>query len=225
MIEYIISIIAPHHCLNCNTEANRLLCGDCIPRLHAPLPQCYRCRAQSASLAICECCAPQTVLDTLSIRTQYTGVAKELLWKLKFGRAKSAAQEIAQLLPLLADVDPQNVLIVPLPTATSRIRHRGYDQSVLIAEAFAKLHGYKSARLLARMGQQRQVGANRLERTTQAELMYRLIRPLQAQQRSIVLIDDVITTGASLEAAARLLKTAGATHVSAVVFAAAQPQL
>jgi predicted amidophosphoribosyltransferase len=73
--------------------------------------------------------------------------------------------------------------------------------------------------LLARRGQSRQVGARRMQRTTQLVDAFHPIRPSLIQGAHILLVDDIVTTGASLEAAARVLKQAGAKRIDAVVFA------
>lgn len=224
MIEHIISIIAPHHCISCGSEDNRLVCKDCSAALPWPPPSCYRCGKPSHQGATCKVCGDSTWLTAVYARTYYSGVAKDLLWKLKFGRAKSAAHEIAQLLPSESLADAQNVLIVPLPTSTARVRHRGYDQAVLIAKAFAKIHGLPCLPVLARLGQRRQVGSGRAQRLMQTRGAYYMTKPASVKNKVVVIVDDVITTGSSLEAAAELLRAEGARCVTAITFASAVPQ-
>lgn len=221
MIEHIISIFAPHHCLGCGIDDNRLICSKCQSSIKSYNPICYRCD-RAAEKGLCGTCRKISPLTRVQIRARYQGLAKAILWKLKFDRAKSAAREIAQLLPTPIVALPENVLIVPLPTATSRIRHRGYDQAVLIAQAFAKRYQLSYADLLIRTGQSRQVGATRTQRQQYAARLYRL-KEADVQHMHIILIDDVITTGSSFEAAARLLLAAGASSVQALAFAHADP--
>ena len=138
---------------------------------------------------------------------------------LKFERSKAAhqpiANSIAQVLPYLLP----DTIVTHLPTATSRQRERGYDQSQLIAKQVAKQKKARYRPLLARLGQSRQVGATKGRRYEQAANMFRALKPEAIQGAHILLIDDILTTGASLEAAAKILKQAGAKQVDAAVFA------
>ncbi len=72
--------------------------------------------------------------------------------------------------------------------------------------------------LLARIGQTRQVGANRTKRLSQLKDAFRVVRPYLVKGANIIIVDDVVTTGASLEEAAKKLKSAGAKSVSALAF-------
>ncbi len=116
---------------------------------------------------------------------------------------------------------PENALLVHIPTATSRVRQRGYDQAELIARQAAKRMGLPHKGALMHLGQKQQHGASRAQRLAQLRDAFRIIRPDLIEDRHIVLVDDVITTGATLDAAAQALKAAGAKRVSALIFAQA----
>lgn len=165
-------------------------------------------------------CRAHSPLHSVYALKLYGGFAKELVHQLKFERTSSAAQEIAELMAQGFAVAP-DLLVTHVPTATSRARMRGYDQAALIARGISTRLGLEYAPLLARSGQARQVGKNRKERLMQLQASFASIRPHTMQGRHIVLVDDVVTTGATLEVAAATLKSAGAAHVSAAVFAAA----
>lgn len=123
---------------------------------------------------------------------------------------------------LMAEVLPsRNYLVVPLPTATSRVRQRGYDQARLIAKALAARMKLPYSDCLARIGQAHQVGANRQRRLEQLEGAYRLKRSAVVAGRHVLLVDDVMTTGASLDAASQILLRAGVKTVDAATFARA----
>jgi ComF family protein len=116
----------------------------------------------------------------------------------------------------------KDVLIVPVPTATRRVRGRGYDQAVLLARAFAKRAGCQYAPLLLRIGAQEQIGANKAQRRDQLQGVIYVKNDAVVQNMRILLIDDVMTTGATLETAAHILKQAGAKVVGSLVFARAE---
>jgi ComF family protein len=157
--------------------------------------------------------------------TDYEGIAQQLVWQLKFAGARQAARQIAQcIVPLLRDVAVEGSLIVPVPTSSSHVRQRGFDQAKLIARAAAKQAGVHYVDGLIRAGQTRQVGASRQLRLTQLHQAFRVRKQAcgMMQDAHVVLIDDVVTTGATLEAAAAALVDAGARRIDAVVFA--QPE-
>jgi len=153
---------------------------------------------------------------------RYENAAKDALWQLKFGNARAAAANVAQVMqPLFEELGGQDVVVVHIPTATSRVRMRGYDQAKLIARICARRTRLRYAPLLIRLGQQRQVGLRREERLSQLENAYRVRDSHHIRGAHIVLVDDVVTTGATLEAAARALKRGGAQKIEAIIFAQA----
>jgi ComF family protein len=203
ILEKIISIIAPHECLSCQKEG-LLLCAACQGALPpALLPNRGR-----------------TVLDTVIAATTYDGRAKDLVQALKFGRKKAASKVLAAVLARQV-VNRDYTHLVHLPTASRRIRMRGYDQAELMARELAALLDIPCVPLLVRTGQQRQLGQGRAVRMQQMRQAFRIADESKMRGARILLIDDVLTTGASLEGAAVALKKAGAVRVDAAVFAVA----
>lgn len=198
LIEPLLSLLAPHLCLGCGREG-ALLCSRCLALLpDAPTMQ------QLASL------------QRLQVVTPYEFVAEQLLHAYKFERRYSAHRPIAQALSALDF--PADALLVPVPTATSRVRTRGHDHALTITRRLSQLTNVPYAQLLERTGQQRQTGKNRHDRLTQLIDAFKLRTPAPKDVH-IVLVDDVVTTGATLDACARVLRKAGAKQISAVAFA------
>jgi ComF family protein len=219
LLDSLLSAVAPHECLNCRTEG-RLLCADCVRLLPAVPDMCYRCRKLSDGGRTCKSCRASSDLFIVRAATTYDGLAKDLVWQLKFQGAQAAAGEVADRL-LRHLPRGEEFMIVPVPTATSRIRRRGYDQATLIARSLARKSGLPYTAALRRSGQHHQLGSNRAQRTTQLQGAYRCVKPTRLAGKHVLLIDDVLTTGATLEAAATVIKAAGAKRVSALVFARA----
>ncbi len=218
-IEHILASIAPHICEGCEVEGV-LLCANCVATLEPSIEMCYQCRKFSQDGKTCKSCRSQSKLVRVIALTSYNGLAKQLVWRLKFKRARAAGDEIGRLLATFV-TDLDDALVVHVPTATSRVRRRGYDQSAVIARRLAKQRKWRYYPLLSRRGQHKQVGASGTVRRARMEHAFQVRRPALAAGRTILLVDDVITTGTTLEAAAKTLKAAGAKRVEAVVFARA----
>lgn len=218
MFEHIFSLIAPHLCLGCRSEGS-LLCAECVDTL-LPLPVlCYICQ-RKARRPICSRCQNHTPLDELIVGTVYGNIAEELVHRFKFGRASAAAPIIARLMAQKFTDIPPGTVVTYAPTAAKRARVRGYDQSKLIASQLAKELRLPFRPLLVRTGNTRQVGANKQQRKEQVEDAF-TARPAAAKCKRVILVDDVITTGATMEASAAALRRAGVECVTGAAFAAA----
>jgi competence protein ComFC len=225
IFDLLISKIAPHECLNCRVEGS-LMCISCINKLVVVPERCYRCHEFSPDWLTCRGCQPTSYLSSVRVGTVYEGGAKDLIWKLKLAGARSAARIMAETLaprvqqaakPL--NQNAQAPIIVPVPTATGRARQRGYDQARLLARELARQTRLPYRDCLARQGQLHQHGLTRRQRLSQLNGAFRVTRPQIIKKGNIILVDDVVTTGATLEAAASVLKAAGARQIDAVIFA------
>jgi competence protein ComFC len=219
IVENFISLIAPHKCIVCGLEGDTL-CQPCLITSLAPPPsRCYRCHSTSIQSSVCQICRKTVKLQHVWVASDYQDTAKELIRRLKFERASAAAIPVASaIIQALPDLPPDTVVSY-VPTANNRVRLRGYDQAKLIAENIARQRNWQHQSLLMRTGSTRQVGAGRVERFKQIEASLIAIKISKIKQARILLIDDVTTTGATLEAAAAILKSSGAHSIDAAVFA------
>ncbi|HEU5187193.1 MAG TPA: phosphoribosyltransferase family protein [Candidatus Saccharimonadales bacterium] len=153
---------------------------------------------------------------------EYSGMVAELVRRYKFERLRAA------YIPLAAGIDgimsyvSPATLIVPVPTAPSRVRQRGYDQATLLARELARLRSLPYATPLLRHAEGRQLGLGRTARKTQAHAMF-VVRD-DVRDKHVLIVDDVCTTGATLQAASAALKGAGAASVQAAVVAWTAPK-
>lgn len=217
LIDRLLAMVAPHECLGCGAEG-ALLCAVCAQALPAIPSRCYRCHKVSAEARTCSGCRKTSRLRSVGVATIYEAVAKEIVWKLKFAGAQEAAKVMATRMVPLLEV-PLTAVFVPVPTATSRVRRRGYDQAALLARELARQTKRPAAPCLVRTGQQHQVGARRQQRLRQLATAFRAKNSSTVRDGHVILVDDVVTTGATLEAAAAVIMAAGAKRVDAVVFA------
>lgn len=168
---------------------------------------------------------PGTGLGWLAVPLSWEGSGRELVAALKFRRltavAGLAADLIAAELPSLPGGagEAGGPCLVPVPAAPRRRRSRGFDPAELIAAALGERLGLAAVRLLRRTdcGRQRGRGrAERLARRPRFEALARVCGP-------VILVDDVVTTGATLGACATALAAAGGQVLGAVAFAQTPP--
>jgi ComF family protein len=221
LIEHLISILAPYTCSVCRSEGWPL-CKTCAnTHLERLQPHCYRCNAPTGISMLCTPCGAHTALGTVWCATGYHGTAKDLVAMLKFQRVKGAADVIGDWLDKQLPEIPPGVIITPVPTANKRVRMRGYDQAHLIARCFAAKRGLDYRQILFRVGATRQVGSSRHDRFRQLESAFIVRSPQHIKGKHILLIDDVLTTGATFESAAELLLAHGVKRIDAASFARA----
>jgi ComF family protein len=219
LFEHIIGLISPHHCLVCSREGT-LLCPNCFAALPQARERCYICQKTSPGGRTCATCSSQTAVKFVQSLVAYQGAAKDMLWQLKSERARAAANIIGRQCAALIQPNTQTIITF-IPTAPIRVRQRGYDQAKCIAKTVAQCSSLPVASLLARTSSNRQVGADAKTRRKQLVQAFRPINTYLAHDKHIILVDDVITTGSSIRAAADVLVAAGARSISAVTFAQA----
>lgn len=219
LLEKLFYFLAPHDCIFCGNEGN-VVCAPCRADLvDDRLCCCHVCGAPSASYEPCNGCRRQTTLDALFALGAHEDELRDVIGRLKFTGARQVAHDIAPALASLLPVLSEPLLITHMPTAHARVRARGFDHAQLLAAALAAELQVHHAPLLSRHGAARQVGASKDLRARQAKAMFSLLHPEPVKGRTILLVDDVVTTGASMEAAARLIQRAGAKKVFGVAIA------
>lgn len=223
------AVLAPPACLACHvplTAANAQLCVECrraLPWL--PAPRCRRCGLPLPCAPRGDACpAAAAAFEHAWAPLSHDGPARQLVTALKFRGALPVARLMAAQIAASA---PRELLagavLVPVPLHPARRRARGFDQAQLIAHALAGRTGLPVLPCLHRGGRPtRQLGADRAARQAAAERQQLSVRgPAPAYA---LLLDDVHTTGATLDACARALRAAGARRVAAVAYARTLPR-
>lgn len=215
MIEALISILAPHHCINC-LEVGAKLCDHCMNNINiSQLSYCLRCRGRLVQQNCTSCRLPYSYIASYMPRT---GLIKQLIDDYKFSGARAAAKSLAKILDSNMPYFPGEVVVTYLPTARKHIRQRGFDHSRLIAKHLAQRRQLKLKNLLRRKRTAQQVGSSRADRIKQAKGLYSSSARLN-QEITYILIDDVVTTGASVYQAAKAMRAAGARKIAVITVA------
>lgn len=200
--ETLIALVAPPLCVVCRRRCalEKALCVPCQRRLERFEPLLG---------------AGPPGLDRAWSAASHEGVARELVVALKFRRLLPVADLMAARIHALAPAHLLSGAIVPVPAAPSRQRRRGFDPAAELAAALAARTDLPLALCLARRSDRRQVGRRRAARLGAPPR----VRATGTVPRSVLLVDDVLTTGATTTACARALRAAGTARVVAVTFA------
>jgi predicted amidophosphoribosyltransferase len=174
------------------------------------------CEACIAQLRPAPALPPPPGIDRAIGLVAYEGAGAVLVQRLKYANHRDALQTLARGLAQLLWTEPIDALTW-VPAGLAHRRDRGFDQGELLARAVARhLPGVKARRLLDRRPGATQTGRDRAERLAGPALgLHRGAQPAG----TVVLLDDVRTTGASLATAAAILRSAGARSVLAATIA------
>jgi predicted amidophosphoribosyltransferase len=189
------------------------LCAACGRSCRVDSTLCSRCSRRLASADPLTGAGPAGV-DRAWASASHGGVARDLVSALKVRRLLPVADLVADRIQWLAPTDLLSGTIVPVPTASFRSLARGFDPAAEIAAALAERTDLPIQPCLSRQGGGRQVGKRRAERIGHPPR----ISSKGKAPRSVLLIDDVQTTGATLTACARALRASGAIRIVAITF-------
>ena len=241
LVQGLLDLVFAPRCLGCDGAAGQggaLVCGRCLSRLVAPPPPtCPRCgfprpRTGRAPTRLCqECHDWPTGLRAARSACLLREPADALVYQLKYrgwhGLGEVMARRMARV-AFPADVRDEARQVVPVPTTAIRIRERGYNQAEVLARALARATGRTISCSLERgAGASSQVALQPAARLANVAGAFRLVAGAEQDVAGehVLLIDDVLTTGATVVACTRTLVDAGARCVSVLTFARATGRL
>ena len=210
MIDSLLSKVAPHLCCGCG-KIGTILCDNCKYDINNDVfAQCLACRGPADETGVCyHCMMPYERAWCVGERS---GVLQRLVGDFKFQNMYAAYAPLAQLLDERMSELPLDTIIVPVPTVGAHIRERGYDHTYLIAKWIARRRRLTMQPVLMRLTNTKQRDAGRQERIEQAKVAFGVKGAINKDAHYLV-IDDVVTTGATVQYAAETLRQAGAEHV------------
>jgi ComF family protein len=219
----LLDLVVPRRCGLCG-QFDTFLCERCTALLPvASMPRCPTCWGLVDPRNACRSCALELVPSLAGLRCPYVmdGGARRLVHALKYDGLSALAEPMGHLMAAcLVDWGISPDVIAPVPLHPSRRRRRGFNQAALLAHSLAKNTGISpDAKLLRRTRntstQVRTAGAEERRRNVAGAFAV----SGSAYGRTVLLVDDVCTTGATLRSCATALRASGAVRVYALSFA------
>jgi len=223
MLAFLLDLVFQPQCAACGTLA-RTLCAPCQASLEVLGPACPGCAEPTGDFpVVCRRCARDPLpLERIVSPWRFGGALATAIKRLKFGHHTQVARDVAPLwAPVIAAAAEDDALVVPVPHHWRRRWQRGFDHTAFLAEYACRAAGLPPpVHALRRVrGAPPQSTLSAAERYANVRGAFALARPLDAPR--VVLVDDVVTTGATLAAAARALVDGGVHAVIGVALARA----
>lgn len=203
----LLDLLFPIHCLGCDIK-NEVLCNNCIQQIHTA--------------------ERETGKNILAMFDYRDTLIKKAIWELKYYNKRYLGEKLGQLLyeffiedisDMKIDVPGRSIFVIPVPISSKKVRLRGYNQALIIAKGFCNLAPEKIFEL------KNEIVFKKIETTPQAKITNRSKRLKNIQGvfgikdgeivkgRTIIVIDDVTTTGGTITEIMKILKNAGAKRV------------
>jgi ComF family protein len=226
----LVDFFLPAFCLFCKSplppSSPSLACSRCLDEIDLiPQPACSCCGAPFRGAVgpehVCQdCLTKPPPFSRARAAAFYDGVVLEAIHGLKYQRRLLYAKFLGQLLanstaaPMIAAAD----LLVPVPLHPRRLRWRGFNQALLLAKTFPQAAIARDV-LVRRRPTLPQIKLSPEQRLSNVKGAFTVPDPAAVKGKSIVLLDDVYTTGATVKECARVLRQAGAATVEVVTVA------
>lgn len=222
----VLDFALPPRCGGCGTIVDGIdsFCADCWGKLEFLQGGCRRCGLplKGTDADTCGACLAQPPrLDRIRAAVAYGDISRSIALRLKYGRKTALARTMARYMrPLVGDL-PGNCVLVPVPLHRRRLWSRGFNQSVIVARELSRRTGIPVAADALRRTRStpplKGMGMRQRRRTVAGA--FRAREPAGVRGRTVILIDDVMTTGSTANACARVLKRAGAERVDLISWA------
>ena len=215
----------PSRCFVCHAWPAQAVCENCVAQFAQPVHRCESCALPlPAGMPRCGACITAPPLwDAALAAVPYAYPWSRLVVDFKFQQHPAWARTLATLMRSAPWVEPalENAhLVLPLPLSAQRLQSRGFNQSLELARHLAP-ERVETGLLLRVRDTPPQSSLPRHERLRSVEGAF-AVEPLRVgelRDRRVVLVDDVMTSGASLHAASTALRAAGVAHLTVLVFA------
>lgn len=219
--EFILDIIFPKKCVSCG-KLDTLFCEKCRAQIiFLKTQNCPFCLKITPRGRVCPSCKGKSALTGVYVVAHFEEPLKEAIHKFKYEFVKALKDDLAEITwPYLEDF-PKKAVLTCVPSNPKRLAWRGYNQAEEIAKILAQNTGMRFyPNLLKRtkyMTPQTQL--NRKERFKNVQSSFAARKKLDLSGKTVIIFDDLVTSGATLDACAREIRKMGATRVCGFVLA------
>lgn len=209
-LAWLIEALLPTRCIRCGAEGTAW-CRSCqtidpVPTIGALCPVCH-----DRKFGVCASCRPSSSLDSLVAlyRYDHNNTIGQLIRDFKYHHTESLVK-LWQEIVVFEGTDYGSPVVIPVPLFRRRERERGYNQSALVGRVLADNYGFSinETGLVRSVNTSPQADLARSERLTNVVNAFAW-QSAERAPREVILVDDIFTTGATMQACARVLKQAG----------------
>ena len=220
----LLDLLVPPTCPGCGVRrSDGRFCFGCLAEVVRPCrPVCPTCGLPGKAAVLCSACRAGRPFRRARAYAVHHGPVAGWIARLKYRGEPSLARALGELAAEAAAkhfAPHTHDVVVPVPSSPARLRRRGYNQSVLLADEVSVVLDAEVVCALRRRNARAQVGLRRVERRENVLGVFRVVVPIAGL--TVLLVDDVLTTGATAEACAEALLGAGAAAVDVLTLARA----
>ena len=224
---YLQDLVFPKACLGCRREG-QWLCAACRERINiAAADNCPICKRPDPNGSVCAACSGQSALEGLWVVAKYDDrLVQDLIKALKYGYVSELKNDFGRLIEkyfISRTSNWENALLLPIPLHRRRLLERGFNQSELIAQAAGEVLGLaQSEPLLRRKRYSRaQAKLSRPKRIANIKNAFIFNQKFVQADKNVrlILVDDVYTTGATMQECAKVLRENGFNNIRGLVIA------
>ena len=227
LFRQVLDFALPPRCGGCGVVVDELdsFCSDCWRKLDfLGAGGCQRCGLplQATDAETCAACLAQPPrLDRIRAAVAYGEISRSIALRLNYGRKVALARTMSRYMQPLVSELPESAVLVPVPLHRGRLWQRGFNQSAMVATELSRRTGVPVAvDALRRIRSTPPLkGLNNRQRRRTVAGAFTANPKAELRGRTVVLIDDVMTTGSTANACARVLKRAGAERVDLISWA------
>ena len=211
-----LDLLFPRRCVGCGKEGD-FICSSCLNLLERITPPlCTKCGRPEEGGVSCSSCSSFKAIDGIRSPFKFEGVMRQAIHQFKYANVRALLVPLAELLgDFLAKNPMPGEVLVPVPLHPKRLKQRGYNQSSLLVGGLGKLANLPvvdDCLIRVRHTPPQAKTLTAAERSLNVESAFSCLNQ-NLREKKVLLIDDVSTSGTTLDACAQALKAAGATSV------------